>query len=153
MGDGGLGGGVVAGEQVQQAGAPLLGWDRGEFGGVGLGGGGRVGEPPDVAAGVFDVAEEAAFAEDEVVHPGLAGNVEVAGVAAGVEEPDVAGCRGGGVEQRPGAGTDPVGPDEQVGFGGAAVREAGAHRIAGGVGVDEPLVELDADAAPDRLLP
>ena len=141
----------VAGEQLDQLALPLLG-GGGRPLGRGDRGAGDVGEPDRAAGGVGHVAEEGPPAEDHVPGARLGRPGAARGVAAEVDQADVAGAGGGRVDQAPGRRVDPVGPDQQVAAGLGAVVEGGDHAAGGGLGPDQPLAVLDPDAAAGRLL-
>ena len=92
-----------------------------------------------------EVAEEAAPPEDEVRHPGLARQVQAAGVAAGVEQADVAGARGIRINDCPGTGPEPVGADQQVALGARTVGERGPYPCRRALGGVEALAVLHGD--------
>jgi hypothetical protein len=133
----------VVGVQLAKHGEPLLRTHRTEAGPVG-GGPRDVGEPVHLAVVAHEVTEERTPPEHHVLRVGSGREAGHAREAAEADESGVRGRRGIRVDVAACRRPDPVGSDEEVASGGAAV---GEDRVHGGIRL---LDAFEAGAEPDR---
>jgi len=137
---------AVAVKEVDQVPLPLLGRGALSFGAAHFAAG-DVGEPDDPATGVDDVAKERPRAEHHVPDAGFDGLGEGARVSTEVDQTDVAAGRRVPVNDCAGDRVDAVAADEQIRGGLRAILKPGDDAATrGGLGVHDPLAELERDA-------